>query len=229
MFNRLLFRGLAAVCSLIFLASAAEARNANPLGMRTDRPRHFIDRDCTDIYNVPATTDGTVLTTLTNWDTMAEAVNPDANLDDAVQTSGSADGWCDSEPWKIKGAYTSGASSSVFVGPLIVDGNGFFLTWYFPTIVTSYQFFFGYSPELAPTSFRQLGGSAALTSTIVNLAEILPIHATSASATSSQYTAFDNFFWPSGRPIYLQITTTGAGAFAYDVEIVPIKQPGRLK
>ncbi|MEE8386107.1 MAG: hypothetical protein V3S01_09335 [Dehalococcoidia bacterium] len=88
----------------------------------------WLDPDCTDTNDTPAATTAVDLTTLTTWDTLAEAVNPWLNRNDAVQSSGSADGFCDGEPWKIAGDITTTTEHQYFyVGPIQLPAEGVYL------------------------------------------------------------------------------------------------------
>ncbi|MEE8386110.1 MAG: hypothetical protein V3S01_09350 [Dehalococcoidia bacterium] len=93
---------------------------------RLDRTPIELMTACTDSFDTPATTDGTNLATIANWDTEAEAVDPSANINDAVQTTGSADGWCDARPWVIEMTTneTLAGSKSQFIGPFTFPAQG---------------------------------------------------------------------------------------------------------
>lgn len=238
MFRSLFLRGAAVVASLIFLVPPAFAAfdsqgirtTKSRTGMDLSHARVWVDVGCTDSFNVPNTTWATrtslaSLTTVANWDTMEEAVNPDENIGDAVQTSGSADGWCDATPWVIKGSFTMGASQNLFLGPFLnIPKQGFLIGHDFDTIVTNYSFWIGYRSGLGISGstgvFQSYIGHSAATSLTSNIAEVTPITA----SLGSQYVAnFDNAWFVQGRRQYLNIRTTGAGAFTFSMETVPLQ------
>lgn len=225
MFRSVLFKGFAALCSLIFLASPASAAfdgsgiggKKNLEGMDMSRARVWVDQTCTDSFSVPATTVNVNLTTVGNWDAMNEAINPDKNIGNAVQTSGSADGWCDSTPWVIRGTFTMGASQNLFLGPFRnIPKQGFNLVWDFDAIITNYAWWFGYATGINLGSYRDLGGMAASTTLTTLQAEIIP-----TTWSSSVFSTFDNFQFIQGRPQYLRLATTGAGVFTFGLETIP--------
>lgn len=220
-----LYRSAAVLASLIFFAAASYAvpiltkpsGGRDLTGLRYDRPRLIVDVTCTDSFNTPATTVNVDVRTLTNVDTMAEAVNPDRNINDAVQTSGSADGWCDSQPWVMKGAHTG--TGTIFFGPLKnVPYQGFLLNWNFTAAFGNYQFSFCHKNLYDVAVCQQDGTMTATASLGAQLGEVTPI----TSSAGSQYTSFDNFWFPQGREFYMRLNFAAAGAYTYSVEIVPL-------
>lgn len=233
MFRSLYIRAAAVVCSLIFIAPAAfaafdtnayhKARNLS--GMDVSRPRVWIDQTCTDSFNVPNTTWATRtgltnLTTVANWDTIVEAVNPDQNIGDSVQASGTADGWCDAQPWVIKGTFTMGASQTLWLGPFMnIPRGGFYMNYDFDAIVTNYGWVFAYTTGLnyGVNGVQFLGGNSGITTLGPVHVEVGPVN-----QANSVITTFENFFFPL-RPMYLRLSTTGAGVFTFGLETLPIK------
>lgn len=223
---RLLFlRTAAVVASLIFLAgpSFGATDTKRPVGglsadgFRLDRARIWFDSGCTDSFNTPATTVNVNLTTIANWNSMATAVNPDRNVNDATQTSGSADGWCDSSPWIMKGSLTG--AGTVYIGPFkTIPYQGFLLEWNFSAAFGNYSFFFCHKSLLDTTLCRQDGGNAAIATTGNLVADITPGN----PGAASQYASFDNFWFVQNRPSYLQLTLAGAGAYTFSVATEPV-------
>lgn len=223
-----LYRSAAVLASLIFLTAPALAAfdssgiraSKSPSGMDLTRPRVWVDQTCTDSFNTPATTTNVNLTTVANWDTMLEAINPDKNIGDAVQTGGAADGWCDTTPWVIKGTFTMGATQVLWFGPFSnIPKQGFNLIWDFDAIITNYQWFFSYTTGInsgTANSFLNHGGMTASTTLGPLQAEISPF-----PPSGSQFAAFDNFWFMQGRKQFLKLTTTGAGVFTFGLETVP--------
>jgi hypothetical protein len=85
----------------------------------------LLDADCTDSYDTPAPFgDATVVSNENNWNTFAKAVDIMSNYSSAVQTSGSADGWCDATPWVINGSITMSSNEDLFLGPFRFPGSG---------------------------------------------------------------------------------------------------------
>ena len=228
MIRSLFLRTAAVVASLLFLAPVAMAQ-FNPSGIRGSkslsgmdltRARVWVDQTCTDAFNTPATTTNINLTTVANWDTVLEPINPDKNIGDAVQTSGSADGWCDTTPWVIKGTFTMGASQTLWLGPFYnVPKQGFVMNWDFDAIITNYQWLFAYRTGLnnGVNGVQFLGGQTASTTLGPIQAEIAPVN-----AAPSTWATFDNFYFVQGRPMYLRLATTGAGVFTFGLETLPI-------
>lgn len=222
---RLLFvRAAAVVASLIFIATVAfgATDTKRPVGglssdgLRMNRTRILFDSGCTDSFNTPATTVNVNLTNLANWNSMATAVNPDRNINDATQTSGSADGWCDSAPWIIKGTTTSG-NNTVYLGPFkSIPNAGFMLEWNFSAAAGNYQFFFCHKAAYDTSVCRTEGGNAAIATTGDLTAEISPF-----PPVSSQYSTFDNF-WFVDRPTYMRITFASAGTYTFMLATTPV-------
>lgn len=225
MFRFLFLRAVAVVASLVFLAApvihaATDTKRPGPkdaYGLRLDRGRILFDVGCTDAFNTPATTVNVNLTTLGNWGTMDTAVNPDRNINDAVQTSGSADGWCDSSPWIMKGALTG--AGTVYLGPLKnIPPQGFMLEWNFTAVAGNYSYFFCHKSSYDTSYCRTEGGNSAIATTGDLTAEITP----GVPAAPSQYSAFDNFWFVQGRPTYLRINFAAAGAYTFSIATVPV-------
>lgn len=236
MLRSLFLRTAAVVASLIFLAPQAFAGfdssgirgSKSTAGMDMTRARVWADQTCTDTFNVPNTTWATrtglaSLTTVANWDTMEEAVNPDENIGNAVQISGTADGWCDSTPWVIKGSFSMGASQSLFLGPFLnTPKQGFILAYDFDAIVTNYRWWIGHRSGLnvsgAVGVFQTDIGQTASTTLGPIQHEITPGNA----GSPSQYGTFDNAWFVQGRKMYLNLATTGAGTFTFGLETIPV-------
>lgn len=230
MFRSLFLRGAAVVASLIFLVSPAFAgfdsngiRGSRvELGMDLTRPRVWADQTCTDSFGTPATNEGAV-NVLANVDTMEEAINPDNNIGNATQTGGSADGWCDSTPWVMRGTLTMGASQNVFFGPFYnTPKQGFILSYDFDAIITNYRWWIGHRSGLNVTGsvgvFTTDIGQTVSTTLGPIQHEITPGNA----GGPSQYGTFDNAWFVQGRKMYLNLATTGAGVFTFGLETIPV-------
>lgn len=230
---RLLFlRAAAVVASVIFFSMPALAgfdsggirTSKSTAGMDMTRPRVWVDQTCTDTFNVPATTTNVSLTTVANWDTMEEAINPDKNIGDAVQTSGSADGWCDTTPWVIKGTFTMGASQNLFFGPLLnIPKQGFLIDYDFDAAITTYGWWFGFRSGLNVSGsvgfFQPYAGQTGVATLGPTISDVSPI----TSSAGSQYQVnFDNAWFVQGRSQYINLRTTGAGVFTFGMETLPL-------
>jgi hypothetical protein len=225
MIRSLFLRWAAVAASLIFLAPAAMGqtvlgKSTSP-GLRFDRPRVIFDRSCTDTFNVPATTVNVNVATIANWDTLAEAVNPDRNVLDAVQTSGSADGWCDSRPWIIKGTFAPGGATQVYVGPIQnFPKQGVHMFWNAQLAPGNYQHWFGVNVNMdsAGAVFHTL---AALTAAAASLGPI-NYNISPVAVGGSQYVAFERFQVPVGVPLYYRLNFAGAGAYSASMMVTPL-------
>lgn len=131
-------RLLAILASLIaFVAVPSIASAADYFDMYPGKV--IFDAICTDLYDTPAVTVTTDITTGANWDTYSEAINPDLNLNDDVQTSGTPDGWCDSQPWIIKGDFTFAADEDMFIGPIRYPTEGLYWNVDVDAVVTDWD------------------------------------------------------------------------------------------
>lgn len=214
MIRLLLTKAGAVLASLVFLMVAASPSVAVEK-LIFDRSQTLFDSDCTDTFSVPATTVNVNLTTTTNWDTFAEAVNPALNKDDAAQTSGSADGWCDATPWIMKGTFTIAADEELYIGPFGVPPTGFYLFWDFSSIGTTYSFDLGYkTPWAAVWDDFMLFADSTVTS---------PIFAYYGPTDNNLSVSVDPSFgpFPSGLDYYLFIDLNGVGTFTWDMTVQP--------
>lgn len=226
MFRFMFLRAAALVASIIFIVgpSFGAGITTKPVGgrdltgFRLDRPRALFENGCTDSFNVPATTVGVDVRTLTNWDTMAEAINPDKNINDAVQTSGSADGWCDSYPWVIKGSVTG--AGLVYIGPLkTFPYQGFLVEANYAAAAGNYQYAICHKATYDVSVCRNDGLTTAVSTTASNLVwDFVPTFSNSAS----QYSVADNFWFPEGRDAYLTINFASAGAYTFGLGLLPV-------
>lgn len=213
MFN--ILRLVAVVASIVSISSVALAEVS---ALRLDRPRILFDSDCTDSYSVPATTVNLAVNTLTTWDSLVEAINPDRNRQDAVQTSGSADGWCDATPWIMKGSITTGADTNLWLGPFIAPDLGFFLSYQFSALATTYSFDVWYKLPWSTNT-----GDILMSFADSNSTAALGVPYGPYDPTNSQLTGGDNMAFPSGMVFYLMLDLNGAGTFTFDAASNPIK------
>lgn len=190
------------------LASPAQALDLSP-------GRQFFSATCTDTNDTPATTVNVDVSDLTNVDGFNEAVDPDLNLGDAAQTSGSADGWCDDTPWIIKADWTTAGNSGIYVGPLTgFSREGiFFLVEITAMTATDYSFDLVFEVPWDATDFHTWHKSADLTDTTGT--QFIPLGAREDTSSGSEVTDWGVF--PSGLPIYLKFDMDGAGNFDFDV------------
>lgn len=207
---------IAAILTTFVLVSAAPAlAGPGSSGLDLSVPRLIFDQDCTDLYDVPATTVNVDLTTTANWDTVEEAINPDLNKHDAPQTSGSPDGWCDSTPVVIKGSLTIGAVEDLWIGPLRAPGQGFYQQYKFDTVVTNYSTDYMIQTLWDPGVTRAFALSADGSSTAVVTQLVGP-----GTEVSSQIGTFETAPLPR-TDIYLVIDLNGAGAWAFNFGTIP--------
>lgn len=205
---------LLSLALLLGLAAPAAALDlTDPLG------RLVFDSDCTDSFDTPAVSVTTDILTHTNWDSISEAIDPDANLGDATQTSGSADGWCDSTPWVISGAITTTASRDLYVGPVSIDGNGLMLSVRSNPNVTSYQtiFMFDSADEGVQDAYMSTGAN---TTTNPEVELFGPWEETGGDVSDDA----GNVPIPTA-PLYLRFDLNGTGTFGVDWKAWPIKAP----
>lgn len=180
--------------------------------------KRLFDSDCTDSFNVPATVTGSILDT-NDWDTPAEAINPDLNRRVGVQTSGSADGWCDSDPTLAKGTISvAGAAEALYFGPVNMPPQGLLLPWNFSTVVTNYSWDFIYTPLWDTTFARNYMSMTNITTTGALQMLVGPL-----TETSAQISASDAAPIPSGVPLYLRVDLVGTGSWVVDAELHPLK------
>lgn len=169
---------------------------------------HFVDSGCTDSFNVPATTDGTDLTDPTAWDSMAEAINPAANVDDAVQTSGVADGWCDDTPWQWTGIVTIAGDEELYIGPVSFPTPGLFWFIDVDTIVTDYNIKLNVNAPWSATLARPIAQSGAVTALAIQSGYFGP-----TPEGTTQLVGADQSALPAGVNYYIVFDIDGAGAW----------------
>ena len=181
----------------------------------TGAPLQIFDQDCADTNDTPATTDGTDVSDVTNWDTRAEAVDVLGNLGDAVQTTGSADGWCDATPWVIKANWTTAGDEELFIGPFLLPANGLYIHWSSPTIITDYDIIWQFDNTWAATE--------TVFASVLNVSEsasdLVYLFAPTALAAGHDELDDYNVNPMPNRPLYLQVGLDGAGAWLINMEL----------
>lgn len=183
------------------------------------------DSDCVDLYDEPATTSGVDLTTTSNWDTQAEAVNPGLNVRDAVQTSGSPDGWCDSAPWIIDatGIVLAG-DEDLYIGPVLWPSQGAYVNFQVGTITgTNIALRWMIDSPYGYTPFGPLPTDTLFSGTTITTASQLLYYVGPDAEGSSQVTGMDYGPIPTGG-LYLRIDMNGAGTFAFDLGVDPARK-----
>lgn len=186
------------------------------------------DSDCVDLYDEPATTSGVDLTTTNNWDTQAEAVNPGLNVNDAVQTSGSPDGWCDSAPWIIDATgIVLAADEDLYIGPVIWPGQGAYVNFHVGTLTgTNIALRWGIDSPYGYAPFGPVPTDTVFSGSAITSAGQLLYYVGPDTESSSQVTSIDSGPIPTGG-LYIRIDMNGAGTFAFDLGVAPAKiRPG---
>lgn len=218
-----MLRFLLALVLVAAFASPALADATSP-GTRLDRPRLLFDAGCTDSFDVPAVTVTTDILVETNWDTIAEAVNPDQNLGDAVQTSGSADGWCDATPWVISGTRITAGDEDLYIGPLILPRGGVYG-----------NLRVGGTPGLDIVPVFRFNPPWSSPSTDIH-SSITPIAAASTvlwyygpddddNWTNSNMVAAASAPFGGGQSMYLHVNIDGAATWVFDLAWYPVVLP----
>lgn len=186
----------------------------------------LMDEDCTDSFSLDAT--GRAIpngvdfaATQTNlFDTIGEAIDPSLNYGYGPQTSGSADGWCDSHPWVLEGDMTFAATEQVFFGPLVTDLPGFLIATNAVTVGgTNYSVNIYMESSWAADGLIALATTTAATGTGNNLWRFVTL---AEGDSSSQITATDPIYYGSNQKVYIRLNNTDAGDLDLNIMIVPI-------
>ena len=182
-----------------------------------DRVQWLFDSDCTDANDTPATTVNVAVNDLANWNTLGEAIDPSLNENDAVQTSGSADGWCDDAPYRIRGNWTTTGNQTVLIGPVRVPDSGFAVVQDWTSVGTDYSWDFSYQPPWAATTanWSQINDSTTTGDTV---GLISPLTETSGNIVSHGAANF-----PAGMLYYLKLDLDGAGTWTVDASFHPLR------
>lgn len=200
---------LALVLALAFPLTAGALDLAGDNGSRV-----LIDADCTDDYDTPATTVGDI-TTVTTWDEPSEVIDPDDNLFDSRQTSGSSDGWCDDEPWVIYGVITTGTNETLFIGPVTYPRrySGFYYSWIMSVIGTSYSFDWMLVPPYvsnpANSDLDVLGQIGDTSGTAQNMYWVGQLF----DEGTDQIAGHSFWPWPEGSATLLRLDLNGAASW----------------
>ncbi|NIR35994.1 MAG: hypothetical protein GWN07_08330 [Actinobacteria bacterium] len=170
--------------------------------------------NCTDSYDTPATTNTTSPLTLANLDTFPEALDFLANLNDAVQTSGSPDGWCDAKPYVTRTEWTPSGTETAFYGPIPVAADGIRHSWDFGSNPTNYEIAWGIADPADPTAFLPVWDTGVLTDFNVTTYNFGPL----------VHTAYSTRDWHSLIPVgelYIRVTFTGGTLVDFHTALIP--------
>ncbi len=215
--QKLGLRFVAIIFSLVFMATAVHAE-ADFLDLRISRV--LFDATCTDTEDTPATTVNVDVSTLSNWDSLAEMINPDRNKRDAVQTSGSADGWCDAKPWIIKGSWTAASDRNLFIGPILLPNTGFYTLIDFTTIATDWAWLWQIRSDVDALSNFTIGTLGSSTAVVPLLHYIGPMVESSSAIASVRIPI------PTGVRNHLILDLDGAGTWLVDTMFFTPKDVG---
>lgn len=183
------------------------------------RERVIFSVDCTDTNDVPATTVNIDVSDPNNYDSQSESIDPDRNLGDAVQTSGSSDGWCDATPWVIKGVIVAGSSEDLWIGPVSFAKAGVAVVWDFDAIGTSFSVDLtfrrpgflntiqaaAFTDETSPFAGYMLLGPHPVADSLATLAAVQPFMA--------------------GAEYFLRVDLNGAFTWQFAIGTYPLSNP----
>lgn len=215
--QKLGLRVAAIVASFLFVALPVHAAPGD-LGFDLTKPRILFETACTDSNDTPATTVNIDLTNTDNWDTVQEAINPDRNLRDAVQVSGSADGWCDAKPWVVKGLFNVTTAQDMWFGPIHVNPSGVYISTNMNNIGTNWAWLMDFVPGWPGATADSLMFHAVSTSTANTLVLFGPFVDDAGPVGDSEHAPF-----PVGVKIYLRFDANGTdSAWAGNAATMPL-------
>lgn len=201
-------RILALLATLVLALPAFAKPSQNPIRIFSD--------GCTDSFDTPAPLDTRDLTDTTTWDSPSESIDLlSIQRKWKVQTTGSADGWCDADGSIRSDVATSQAVQQVVFGPFPI-AHGYALEFDYDTIGTNY------SHSLVRPRDGQVAESPGFfnaTASFVSSGTTLSsgFHAVGWIANSTDWPSYVDDYANFGAAVYVQVLWIGAAAWDLDM------------